>query len=158
MDTEKQQKQNILIRYLNIYLLKKDLKTAFGVTGGGAMFLNEAFRRQKDLNFVFMHHEQSAAMAASAMKAMKANHKMKAMKAPAMKAAQPMKAMKAPKAIAMKAMKAMKAMTPKKNKIAEEWKYFNTRNYTGVLVLAYVTDGNKIKINGYKQSRFENDD
>ncbi len=26
MDTEKQQKQNILIRYLNIYLLKKDLK------------------------------------------------------------------------------------------------------------------------------------
>ena len=48
------------------FLLKKDLKTAFGVTGGGAMFLNEAFRRQKDLNFVFMHHEQSAAMAAEA--------------------------------------------------------------------------------------------
>ena len=48
------------------FLLNKDLKTAFGVTGGGAMFLNEAFRRQKDLNFVFMHHEQSAAMAAEA--------------------------------------------------------------------------------------------
>ena len=48
------------------FLLKKDLKTAFGVTGGGAMFLNESFRRQKDLNFVFMHHEQSAAMAAEA--------------------------------------------------------------------------------------------
>lgn len=48
------------------FLLKKKLKTAFGVTGGGAMFLNEAFRRQKNLNFVFMHHEQSAAMAAEA--------------------------------------------------------------------------------------------
>ena len=46
------------------YLIKKGLKTAFGVTGGGAMFLNEAFRKQKKLNFVFMHHEQSAAMAA----------------------------------------------------------------------------------------------
>ena len=46
------------------FLLKKGLNTAFGVTGGGAMFLNEAFRKQKKLNFVFMHHEQSAAMAA----------------------------------------------------------------------------------------------
>ncbi len=46
------------------FLLKKGLNTAFGVTGGGAMFLNEAFRKQKELNFVFMHHEQSAAMAA----------------------------------------------------------------------------------------------
>ncbi len=46
------------------FLIKKGLKTAFGVTGGGAMFLNEAFRKQKKLNFIFMHHEQSAAMAA----------------------------------------------------------------------------------------------
>ena len=48
------------------FLQKKGLNTAFGVTGGGAMFLNEAFRKQKNLNFVFMHHEQSAAMAAEA--------------------------------------------------------------------------------------------
>ena len=52
--------------YIIKFLLKKELNTAFGVTGGGAMFLNEAFRAQKKLNFVFMHHEQSAAMAAEA--------------------------------------------------------------------------------------------
>ncbi len=48
------------------FLQKKGLKTAFGITGGGAMFLNEAFRKEKNLNFVFMHHEQAAAMAAEA--------------------------------------------------------------------------------------------
>lgn len=48
------------------FLQKKGLNNAFGVTGGGAMFLNEAFRKQKNLNFIFMHHEQSAAMAAEA--------------------------------------------------------------------------------------------
>ena len=48
------------------FLQKNGLNTAFGVTGGGAMFLNEAFRKQKNLNFIFMHHEQSAAMAAEA--------------------------------------------------------------------------------------------
>ena len=55
------------------FLQKKGLNTAFGITGGGAMFLNEAFRKQKNLNFVFMHHEQSAAMAAEAY--YRANHK-----------------------------------------------------------------------------------
>ena len=48
------------------FLQKKGLNTAFGITGGGAMFLNEAFRKQKNLNFIFMHHEQSAAMATEA--------------------------------------------------------------------------------------------
>lgn len=55
------------------FLQKKGLNTAFGITGGGAMFLNEAFRKQKNLNFIFMHHEQSAAMAAEAY--YRANHK-----------------------------------------------------------------------------------
>ena len=55
------------------FLQKKGLNTAFGITGGGAMFLNEAFRKQKNLNFVFMHHEQSAAMAAEAY--YRVNHK-----------------------------------------------------------------------------------
>mgnify|MGYP001445891304 FL=1 len=55
------------------FLQKKGLNTAFGITGGGAMFLNEAFRKQKKLNFIFMHHEQSAAMAAEAY--YRANHK-----------------------------------------------------------------------------------
>ena len=48
------------------YLVGQGLDTAFGITGGGAMFLNEAFRKEKKLNFVFTHHEQSAAMAADA--------------------------------------------------------------------------------------------
>ncbi len=48
------------------YLTDKGYDTAFGVTGGGAMFLNEAFRKQKKLKFVFTHHEQAAAMAAEA--------------------------------------------------------------------------------------------
>ena len=43
-------------------LLKRGHDTTFGATGGGAMFLNEAFRKEKKLNFVFTHHEQSAAM------------------------------------------------------------------------------------------------
>ena len=47
-------------------LVKRGHDTAFGVTGGGAMFLNEAFRKAKKLNFIFTHHEQSAAMAAEA--------------------------------------------------------------------------------------------
>lgn len=52
--------------YLVNYLLKNNIDTAFGVTGGGAMFLNEAFRKRKKLKFVYTHHEQSAAMAAEA--------------------------------------------------------------------------------------------
>ena len=52
--------------YIVEYLLRKGFDTAFGVTGGGAMFLNEAFRKNKKLNFIFTHHEQSAAMAAEA--------------------------------------------------------------------------------------------
>ena len=48
------------------HLIKKGVDTAFGVTGGGAMFLNEAFREEKKMNFVFTHHEQSATMAADA--------------------------------------------------------------------------------------------
>jgi len=48
------------------FLIEKGYETAFGVTGGGAMFLNEAFRKQKKINFIFTHHEQAAAMAAEA--------------------------------------------------------------------------------------------
>ena len=47
------------------FLSDKGYDTAFGVTGGGAMFLNEAFRKQKKLKFVFTHHEQAAAMSAA---------------------------------------------------------------------------------------------
>ncbi len=36
----------------------------FGVTGGGAMHLNDAFGNQPGLDFIPVHHEQAAAMAA----------------------------------------------------------------------------------------------
>ena len=38
----------------------------FGVTGGGAMHLNDSFGKNNKLKFIFFHHEQSAAMAADA--------------------------------------------------------------------------------------------
>lgn len=46
------------------FLVKKKLTFIFGVTGGGAMHLNDSFNRNKKINFIFTHHEQSAAMAA----------------------------------------------------------------------------------------------
>ena len=52
--------------YIAEYLLRRGYDTAFGVTGGGAMFLNEAVDKKKKINFVITHHEQSAAMAAEA--------------------------------------------------------------------------------------------
>ena len=55
------------------YLVKNGIDTAFGITGGGAMFLNEAFRKEKKLNFIYTHHEQSAAMAAEAYFRVKKN-------------------------------------------------------------------------------------
>ena len=36
----------------------------FGVTGGSAMHLNESFRKENKINFIYTHHEQAAAMAA----------------------------------------------------------------------------------------------
>ena len=46
------------------WLVKKHIDHAFMVTGGGAMFLNQAFGTQKHIKSVFFHHEQAAAMAA----------------------------------------------------------------------------------------------
>ena len=46
------------------WLVKKQLDHAFMVTGGGAMFLNQAFGSHKLIKSVFFHHEQAAAMAA----------------------------------------------------------------------------------------------
>ena len=40
------------------------LRRAFLVTGGAAMFLNDALRREDGLSYTCMHHEQAAAMAA----------------------------------------------------------------------------------------------
>ena len=38
--------------------------TVFTLTGGGAMFLNDAFGNTEGLNCIYNHHEQAAAMAA----------------------------------------------------------------------------------------------
>jgi len=39
-------------------------QTVFTLTGGGAMFLNDAFGNTEGLNCIYTHHEQAAAMAA----------------------------------------------------------------------------------------------
>lgn len=51
--------------YIANFFVKRKIDTAFGVTGGGAMFLNDAFRKSK-IKFIFTHHEQSSSMAAEA--------------------------------------------------------------------------------------------
>ena len=38
----------------------------FGVTGGGAMHLNDSIGKNKKINFILHHHEQAATMAAEA--------------------------------------------------------------------------------------------
>ena len=48
----------------NFFFSKKGFKHIFGITGGGAMHLNDSFGKNKNLKFVFFHHEQAASMAA----------------------------------------------------------------------------------------------
>src|SRR4051812_33279692 len=45
-------------------LVKHGIRHVFLVTGGGAMHLNDAFGRQKELSYVACHHEQACAIAA----------------------------------------------------------------------------------------------
>jgi acetolactate synthase-1/2/3 large subunit len=46
------------------WLVAQGIEQVFMVTGGGAMFLNEAFASHPRLRTTFMHHEQACAMAA----------------------------------------------------------------------------------------------
>jgi len=50
--------------YVMARLAAAGLRRAFLVTGGAAMFLNDALRRETLLSYTCMHHEQAAAMAA----------------------------------------------------------------------------------------------
>jgi acetolactate synthase I/II/III large subunit len=50
--------------YLCNVLVSKGIKTAFIITGGGAMHLNDAITRNKLIKSHFLHHEQSLTMAA----------------------------------------------------------------------------------------------
>ena len=45
-------------------LAGKGIDTCFMVTGGGAMFLNDALQRNKSIKKIFCHHEQACAIAA----------------------------------------------------------------------------------------------
>lgn len=50
--------------YIASRLADHGVRHVFLVTGGGAMHLNDAFGREKRLNYVACHHEQACAMAA----------------------------------------------------------------------------------------------
>ena len=52
--------------YISNFFVKKKMFHVFGITGGGAMHLNDSFGKNNKLKFIFFHHEQSAAMAADA--------------------------------------------------------------------------------------------
>ncbi len=50
--------------YIAQTLAKRGIRHVFLVTGGGAMHLNDAFGRAKEMQYVACHHEQACAMAA----------------------------------------------------------------------------------------------
>lgn len=50
--------------YIAKFLVEHQIDTAFTVTGGGAMHLNDALGHQEGLHCVYQHHEQACAIAA----------------------------------------------------------------------------------------------
>jgi len=52
------------VDYIADWLVKKNIKHVFTVTGGGAMHLNDAFGKHPKLKCIYNHHEQASAMAA----------------------------------------------------------------------------------------------
>ncbi len=50
--------------FISKFFEKKRIKHIFGITGGGAMHLNDSFGKNNKYKFIFFHHEQSASMAA----------------------------------------------------------------------------------------------
>ncbi len=50
--------------YITQFLASRGVRHVFLVTGGGAMHLNDAFGRTKEIEYVACHHEQACAMAA----------------------------------------------------------------------------------------------
>ena len=53
-------------KYIAEFLVKNNIRDCFTVVGGGAMFLNDAFGHNPDINVVYQHHEQACAMSAEA--------------------------------------------------------------------------------------------
>lgn len=56
----------IVSEYIFQFFAKKGIDTAFMVTGGQAMWLNDAIGKNGNYNIICTHHEQSAAMSADA--------------------------------------------------------------------------------------------
>lgn len=50
--------------YLVNELSKYKIDTVFSLTGGGSMYLNDAFGKNKKFKCIYLHHEQSCSMAA----------------------------------------------------------------------------------------------
>ena len=50
--------------YIAQFLAQKGIRDVFLITGGGAMHLNDAIGRCKDLSYICCHHEQACAIAA----------------------------------------------------------------------------------------------
>ena len=55
-----------LSEYIADFLVSHGITDLFTVTGGGAMFLNDAFGHKKGLHCTYNHHEQACAIAAEA--------------------------------------------------------------------------------------------
>ena len=56
----------IVSDYIFDFLIKKGVDTAFVVTGGQAMWLNDAMARRPQIKPIFAHHEQTCGMSADA--------------------------------------------------------------------------------------------
>lgn len=52
--------------YVAFYLVDRGISHCFTVTGGGAMYLNDAFGHKEGLTCIYNHHEQASAIAAEA--------------------------------------------------------------------------------------------
>src|SRR3989339_1285326 len=52
--------------YIFNFLVEKGVDTVFMITGGQAMFLNDAVYRNKKINYICNHHEQALGMSADA--------------------------------------------------------------------------------------------
>lgn len=59
--------------YLATAIAAQGIRHVFALTGGGAMFLNDAFGFSADIETVYCHHEQACAMAAEAYARIAAN-------------------------------------------------------------------------------------
>ena len=62
----KNDKEITFADYIFLRLLDYDVNTVFGLTGGGIMYLIDSIYRNKDMNFVSVHHESYGGLAADA--------------------------------------------------------------------------------------------